>query len=212
MVVREGRSYYKGLIVYNHEFARNHGLEMDDLLDLRGQSFLFVNEQSTSGNTVPRLMFKQLGLNVETFFSAPDGKRTYSYSGGHQQTVNSLFLSQDIERDFMAGAIYDDARDTLARQYPNVYDRLRVLATTPLIPNDPIVIRPNLDLEIPAEMRNGQPIRRYLQDVIQSMAVDWRGRRMFLDMGKIQGFVYGRDKWYDIVRTTYYSTQSDNAG
>jgi phosphonate transport system substrate-binding protein len=201
VVVREGRAYYRGLILYNQDFAQRNNLTITSLFDLEGKPFLFVKEESTSGNTFPRLLMKSRGIDPETFFS-----RT-SFSGGHQQSVNAIYEAEDPERDFYVGAVFDDARITKAGQFPDIYEKLSILDVTPRIPNDPVVIRPNLDGpgELPAELRDGKPTRRYIQDALFRMSNNWEGRQLFLDMGQVESFVYGRDIWYDIVRSSYYS-------
>ena len=54
-----------------------------------------------------------------------------------------------------AGATYDDARAAVAKSYPEVFTKLRVIAYTQDIPNDTVSARKGLDPAIRQKIKTG---------------------------------------------------------
>jgi phosphonate transport system substrate-binding protein len=54
-----------------------------------------------------------------------------------------------------AGATYDDARAAVAKTYPEVFTKLRVIAYTQDIPNDTVSARKGLDPAIQQKIKAG---------------------------------------------------------
>ena len=54
-----------------------------------------------------------------------------------------------------AGATYDDARAAIAKNFPKVYDQVRVIAHTKEIPNDTVTARKNLDPVLKLKIKEG---------------------------------------------------------
>ena len=54
-----------------------------------------------------------------------------------------------------AGATYDDARAAVAKTYPEVFSKLRVIAYTQDIPNDTVSARKDLDPVLKQKIKTG---------------------------------------------------------
>ncbi|MGF3227291.1 putative selenate ABC transporter substrate-binding protein [Facklamia sp. P12932] len=63
-------------------FIKQKGSEIEELEDLKGQSFAFGSESSTSGHLMPRYFLSEVGINPEEVF---DGEPVYS--GSHDKTI-----------------------------------------------------------------------------------------------------------------------------
>ncbi|MCR8969910.1 putative selenate ABC transporter substrate-binding protein [Facklamia sp. 7083-14-GEN3] len=63
-------------------FIKQKGLDIKELEDLKGQSFAFGSESSTSGHLMPRYFLSEVGINPEEDF---DGEPLYS--GSHDKTI-----------------------------------------------------------------------------------------------------------------------------
>ena len=195
-VVRNGKPYYRGFILYNKQMADNMRLKINSFYDLKGQRFLFTDPNSTSGYIFPMLLFRSNGIKPKDFFSK------LMFSGGHPQSINSVYLASDPDKDFLACVTYEDARDSVVKQYPDVYEKLRIADYTPKIPNDAVCIRKNINNEIDESLTKGKHIKQILKKALIKMTNSNDGREILLSVSGIEGFVFGRDCWYDIVRTS----------
>ncbi len=65
---------------FHSVFLVRKGLDVDSLADLKGSSFTFGSESSTSGHLMPRHFLVQAGIDPEKDFSA------VNYSGSHDVT------------------------------------------------------------------------------------------------------------------------------
>ena len=62
-------------------FIQQKGLSLTSLEDLKGHTFSFGSESSTSGHLMPRYFLKEAGVNPETDFTGGP-----NYSGSHDKT------------------------------------------------------------------------------------------------------------------------------
>ena len=111
--------------------------------DLKGKSFAFADPNSTSGYAFPSYFLKRQGFDPATFFS-----RT-GFSGSHELSVIAV-----LNGTYDAGATFwtNERRGNVQRMTekgmikPGV---VRIIWTSPLIPNSPWVAR----TELPAALR-----------------------------------------------------------
>ncbi len=138
IVERFGSPFYRGQILVRADSG------LKTLGDLKGKRFAFVDPASASGHLYPKTLLIRQGYAPETFFSKS------VFAGSHNAVVLSV-LKGDVD----AGATYDDARAAVARTYPEVFDRLRVIAYTPPIPNDTVSVRGDLPPAIKDRLKRG---------------------------------------------------------
>lgn len=181
MVVRRGgETHYRGQIITHVESGIQH------LEDLQGKRFAFVDAASTSGYILPKALLEQRGIRLgETLFA-----------GRHDNVVTMVY-----QRQVDAGATYYsppdqqtgeilDARARVRAQFPDVFEKVRIVALTDEIPNDPIVFR------------RGFPTA--LRDTIVAALLRFQktptGRRILYDTYSIEGLAPATDRDYDTLR------------
>jgi phosphonate transport system substrate-binding protein len=117
--VRFGAATYKGQIIVRADSG------ITTLADLKGKVMCWVDPNSTSGYIIPRIMLKANGIDPDKDFS-----KTVE-AGSHNNVVTQVYNG-----DCDAGATFVDARSSIEADFPDVMDKVVVLATTTDIPND----------------------------------------------------------------------------
>ena len=138
IVVRFGSPFYRGQIITHVDSG------IKTLADLKGKKFAFVDPASTSGHLYPKTLLQSKGLNPDRLFSQS------RFAGSHNAVILSV-----LKKEVDAGATYDDARAAVAKTYPEVYSKLRVLAYTKEIPNDTVSARRDLDPVLKQKIKRG---------------------------------------------------------
>jgi phosphonate transport system substrate-binding protein len=172
MVSRFGSPFSRGQIVVNAK-NRARGLE-----DLRGKTFAFVDAASASGHVFPKALLLSRGFDPETFFSKS------LFAGSHNAVILSV-----MRGEVDAGATYDDARATVAREFPDVFDKVKVIAYTKDIPNDAICVRKGVDAALKEKIRDG----------LKKLSASPRGGELLKKVYGIGGLI-DFDGLYDPVR------------
>jgi len=179
---RKGIPYYYAAIITRAD----SGIKTLD--DLRGKTFAFGDSLSTTGNVIPRKMFKERGIDPVRDF------KQILYSGGHDATVLAV-----LNRKVDAGATYansPDSEDTAWMRYlknPEDVKRIRAIAFSEPIPADNLVISANLD----------ERIAKKIEAIFIELSRDPKGKKMLRDLYQIDGFVPATDKDYDSVRRAF---------
>lgn len=104
------------------------------LQDLKGASFTFGSESSTSGHLMPRYFLMQAGIQPERDFA------TVSYSGSHDKTYKLVEAGA-----FQAGALNEAVWEAAVREGRVDISRVRVLYVTPAYYDYTWVLRPDVD-------------------------------------------------------------------
>jgi phosphonate transport system substrate-binding protein len=182
------KSERKGIPYYHAAIITRADSGIKTLEDLRGRTFAFGDSLSTTGNVIPRQMFKQRGIDPARDF------KQILYSGGHDATVLAVFNGK-----VDAGATYansPDNEDTAWMRYlKNAEDvkKIRVVAFSEPIPADNLVISADLDERIAAK----------IEEIFLELSRDPNGKKMLRDLYQIDGFVPATDKDYDSVRRAF---------
>ncbi len=96
-----------------------------------GATLSYVDPTSTSGYLIPALQMIEAGVDLDALET--------SFAGGHDASVLAVY-NGDVE----VGLSFDDARGTIAEQFPDVGEKVVVFAYSEEIPNDGFVIRADL--------------------------------------------------------------------
>lgn len=177
-LINRGRDEYNGQIIVHQDGPKS-------LKELNGKRFAFVDPASTSGYLLPARMFKKENIKFkETVFA-----------GKHDSVVTAVY-----QRKVDAGATFftppdedgtpKDARWLLRTQYPDVYEKIKILTLTDSIPNDPIVFRK----DIPEELKT-----KIINSLIKYIKTE-EGAKVLKDMYHITDFKKAADKDYDNIR------------
>ncbi|MFN3454111.1 MAG: phosphate/phosphite/phosphonate ABC transporter substrate-binding protein [Pseudobdellovibrio sp.] len=177
-LINRGRDYYNGQIIAHVDGPKS-------IKELNGKKFAFVDPASTSGYLLPMRLFKKEGIKLKEFMFA-----------GKQDTVVQAVYQKKVD----AGATFytppdpdgtpKDARWLMRTQYPDVYDKIKILQMTGPIPNDPLAFRKDVPEEIKKKIVDA--MRKYIQTS--------EGKEILLGMYHITDFKDAKDSDYDIVR------------
>jgi phosphonate transport system substrate-binding protein len=116
-----------GAAFYNGQFVVLADSDFETLEDLKGASWCASEKLSTSGYIIPSVMFKGIGIDVETDMGE------VVEAGSHEAAVAGVYNG---DCDF--GTSYVDARSRIEEDYPDIMEMTKVIAVEPDIPNDGI--------------------------------------------------------------------------
>lgn len=170
---RFGTTYYNGQINVNAESG------IETLQDLVGKVMCWVDPNSTSGYIIPRIMLQAEGINPDEDFAET------VEAGSHNNVIIQVYNG---ECD--AGATFVDARSSVEEDFPDVTERVEVLATTTDIPNDSV----SFIADFPADMR--EEIVNALLDISSTE----EGQTALNNLYSIEGLQEADDSFYDPFR------------
>lgn len=177
-LVNRGRDEYNGQII-----AHVNGPKT--IKEINGKKFAFVDPASTSGYLLPQRLFKQESIKLKESV----------FSGRHDAVVLAVYQKKvDAGATFYTPPDDDgtpkDARWLLRTQYPDVYDKVKILQLTGPIPNDPLIFRK----DVPEELKNkiADSLKRYIKTE--------EGAKVMYNLYHITDFKAAADKDYDVIR------------
>lgn len=155
---------------------------VDDLLEHEGLRWAYGDSTSTSGFLFPASLLMDLGVeNLDTHF-------VQTSVGGHDTAIIAL-LNGDA--DF--ATTYEDARERVEADHPNVMQDVRVVGFTDPIPNDTISVRSELSDE--------------WRDKIKEAFLSFNDEPAMLEvMAQVYnwtGIAEAKSEDYEVVRSTY---------
>jgi phosphonate transport system substrate-binding protein len=173
VTVRFGSTSYKGQIVVGADTG------ITTLADLKGKVMCWVDPNSTSGYIIPRIMLQANGIDPDTDFA-----QTVE-AGSHDQVIISVYNG-----DCDAGATFVDARDNVEDDFPDVKEKVLVLAETPDIPNDSV----SFVKDFPSDMR------QQIIDALLAYAETDAGKETLNTLYDIETLQAADDSFYDGFR------------
>jgi phosphonate transport system substrate-binding protein len=138
VVQRFGSPFYRGQIMVRADSG------IQDLAGLKGRRFAFVDPASTSGHLYPKTLLLSKGIDPEHFF------KKSVFAGSHNAVVLSIYKGE-----VDGGAAYDGSRSAVAKIFPDVFDKVKVIAYTKEIPNDTVSVRKKLPEDLKLIIRDG---------------------------------------------------------
>ncbi|HCC5710855.1 TPA: phosphate/phosphite/phosphonate ABC transporter substrate-binding protein [Staphylococcus aureus] len=178
--VKEDGSASKELVdSYKSEILVKKDSKIKSLKDLKGKKIALQDVTSTAGYTSPLAMLKnEAGINATKDMKIVNVK-------GHDQAVISL-LNGDVD----AAAVFNDARNTVKKDQPNVFKDTRILKLTQAIPNDTISVRPDMDKDFQ------EKLKKAFIDIAKSK----EGHKIISEVYSHEGYTETKDSNFDIVR------------
>jgi len=168
-----GSATYHGIIIKRFDSGINN------LADLEGKRFAFVDLHSASGYVYPRALLADRGIDPARYF-----KETI-FVGTHEKVIAAVLLGPAH-----AGATCE-AAVTLAKAKGLATFDLEVLATTEPIPHDAIAVRTGLEDIVASK----------IQMALVEMGKSSAARQMIAGSPrKLTGYVPAADNLYDVVR------------
>ncbi|MBU3161076.1 phosphate/phosphite/phosphonate ABC transporter substrate-binding protein [Clostridium frigoris] len=161
-----------GKVSYNGYIITRKDSGINNLADLKGKSFGYVDEKSASGYLYARSIIKNEGMNPDKIFS-----RT-SYMGSHDNVIKAVLLNE-----VDAGATYNEALENASKHGVDI-DQFRILAKTQDIPKDAIATSKKLSKEF------CEKLKKSFIEYVGTVNIK----------SPIEGFVESNDEKYNVIR------------
>lgn len=153
----DGHSTYLGLIFVRKDSAIENGA------DMKGKRFAFVDKATTAGWLLPLFYFKEQGISdYKTWF-----QESY-FAGTHEDAILDV-----IEKRADIGAAKNTVFYRLAVSDARVVGELEILARSPFVPENALMLRKDLDASL----------REKIYKVLLGMEQDVEGRELLKEFG-----------------------------
>ncbi|OTO95372.1 phosphate/phosphite/phosphonate ABC transporter substrate-binding protein [Enterococcus sp. DIV0385] len=163
---------------YRSMIVVKSGRDIKELEDLKGKTIATQDVTSSAGYVWPVAEMKKAGIDINTDVTTVQVK-------GHDQAVLSV-LNGDVDAAF----VFEDARNTVKNDYPEIMDEVEPMYFTEPIPNDTISVRSDMSEEWDKK----------IQDAFIAIGKDEEGKQIISDIYSHEGYVVSQDSNFDIVR------------
>ncbi len=163
---------------YRSMIVVKSGSDIKELEDLKGKTIATQDVTSSAGYVWPVAEMKKAGIDINTDVTTVQVK-------GHDQAVLSV-LNGDVDAAF----VFEDARNTVKNDYPEIMDEVEPMYFTEPIPNDTISVRSDMSEEWDKK----------IQDAFIAIGKDEEGKQIISDIYSHEGYVVSQDSNFDIVR------------
>ncbi|HEX7004058.1 MAG TPA: phosphate/phosphite/phosphonate ABC transporter substrate-binding protein [Trueperaceae bacterium] len=168
-----------GSTTYKSQFNIQCDSGIDSFEDLEGKTIAFVDPGSASGYQFPYVFLKnRYGIDPNTDMES-------IFAGSHDAAVLAVYLG-----DVDVAVSFNDAREELVDDYPDVMEKVCVLGYTQDIPNDGVVVRN----ELPDELK--EQIQQALIDIAETE----EGKALTQALFNVTAFAPIEPEVYDVVR------------
>jgi phosphonate transport system substrate-binding protein len=137
----------------------------------------YVDPTSTSGYLIPALQMREQGIDLDSLNS--------TFAGGHDVSVQAVY-----DGDVTVGLSFDDARSTIAEQFPDVGEKVVVFAYSQEIPNDGFVIRSELP----------DSLKQAVIDALLAYSETEEGATVLDELYEIGGLLVANEADLDVIR------------
>ncbi len=177
--VRHGAENYRAQYVV----AADSGIE--SLEDMEGKTWAIPDLASTSGFLFPAAqIMDEFGVeNPQTGFFSETVP-----AGGHDGAAIAVYNG-----DADVATTFEDVRSTLTEEYPDIMEKLKVVAYTDYIPNDTISITKELSDEMQTKIK----------EAFLSFNEDEAMIKIMNDVYTWDAIAEAEDSEYEVVRQTY---------
>lgn len=163
---------------YRSMIVVKSGSDIKELEELKGKTIATQDVTSSAGYVWPVAEMKKAGIDINTDVTTVQVK-------GHDQAVLSV-LNGDVDAAF----VFEDARNTVKNDYPEIMDEVEPMYFTEPIPNDTISVRSDMSEEWDKK----------IQDAFIAIGKDEEGKQIISDIYSHEGYVVSQDSNFDIVR------------
>lgn len=174
-----GKSTDKLTDSYRSMVIVKKGSKIKDLKDLKGKKIATQDVTSSAGYVWPVAEMKKAGVDIEK-----EGIKTVQVKG-HDQAVLSV-LNGDVDAAF----VFEDARNTVAKDVPDIFDKVVPVYFTKPIPNDTITVRSDMS----------KKWDKKIQDAFIKIGKSKKGHDIISSVYSHEGYKKSKDSNFDIVR------------
>jgi phosphonate transport system substrate-binding protein len=173
--------YLSGMLVRNDSGIKT-------VADLKGKKIGWQAPTSSAGYVWPAVYMKDNGIDAQKDVTGIQLQ-------GHDKGVEAV-MNKDVD----AAAVFVDARNIVAKEFPNIYKDTHYLFLTEKIPNDTISIRPDISKKWADK----------ISDAFVKIGKDPKGKAIIEQIYTHEGYVKSSDAKFDVVRD--YSDKVNNIG
>jgi phosphonate transport system substrate-binding protein len=194
-------STYRGQIIARADSG------IESLEDLAGRKFAYVDPASTSGFILPRSMLRQRGIELGdvVFAQKHDNVVTMVYQGQVDAGATYFSPPAKLEQDGKVVWAIRDARMRVLTQFPDVEEKVKIVAFTEEVPNEPWVIRGNLYEDPDLNTR----VKQYVKEALQEFAGTEAGKQALWTVATGTGLVPATPETYEKIRDMILDSNMD---
>lgn len=186
-------------LTYRGEIITHVDSGIETLEQLQGKKFAFTDPASTAGFIMPSKLFHDRGIEIgeHVFGNKHDVVVTMVYQ--RQVDAGACYYSPPattITPDGDTLVKIRDAREKVLTQFPDVEEKVKILAFTDEIPNDPWVIRTNIFAD---QERQSAFVEALVTSLLEFAATP-EGKQALEELYSISGLVRADDSTYDRLR------------
>lgn len=163
---------------YKAMFVVKAGSDIKELKDLKGKKIAWQDVVSSAGYVWPAAELKKAGVDPEKDVSGIVVK-------GHDKAILAV-LNGEVD----AAAVFEDARNTVKKDKPDIFEKVVPMYFTKPIPNDTVSVRVDMDEEW----------AKKIQQAFIDIGKSEEGNKIITDIYTHKGYVPSEDKNFDIVR------------
>ncbi|MCJ1779667.1 phosphate/phosphite/phosphonate ABC transporter substrate-binding protein [Mammaliicoccus sciuri] len=186
-VNKDGSNNDKLVKSYKSQFVVKKDSGIKSLKDMKGKKIALQDVTSTAGYTYPVAELLKEGIN-------PINDMKITNVKGHDQAIIAL-LNGDVD----VAVTFQDARNIVKKDQPNVFKDTEIVKLTEDIPNDTISVRSDMD----------DKFRDKLKKAFKDIAKTKEGHKIVSEVYSHEGYVDSKDSEFDIVRE-YGKKVNDN--
>ena len=163
---------------YRAEILVKKGSKIKSWKDLKGKSISVQNPTSSAGYVFPVAELKEKGLDV-----VKDCKLVTVT--GHDQAVLNV-LNGDTDAAF----VFEDARNIVKADNPNIMKQVVPIYFTKPIPNDTITVRPDMN----------KSFEKKLAKAFIAVGKSKEGKKVIESVYSHEGYDYAKDSDFNVIR------------
>lgn len=163
---------------YKSLFVVKADSKINSVNDLKGKKIAFQDVTSSAGYVWPAATLLANGIDPLKDVTGVTVK-------GHDQGIISV-LNGDVD----AAVVFQDARNTVMKDYPTVFKDTKVIEFTEMIPNDTIAVRSDMNKKWAEK----------ITDAFINIGKDPKGHEIIKEIYTHEGYVKSDDSKFDIVR------------
>ncbi|UBH13092.1 phosphate/phosphite/phosphonate ABC transporter substrate-binding protein [Macrococcus armenti] len=163
---------------YKSQFIVKKDSNIKSLKDMKGKKIAMQDVTSTAGYVFPAVDLKNEGIDPLKDMQVTTVK-------GHDQAVISL-LNGDVD----VATTFQDARNIVKKDQPNVFKDTEIVKLTEKIPNDTISARSDMTDEW----------KKKVTDAFIKIGKDKEGHKIIQEVYSHEGYVKSDDSKFDVIR------------
>lgn len=172
--VQYGNVVYRGQIVVRSDSG------IENISDLQGKTFAYVDRYSGSGFFYPNLLLDRMGIKPLEYF------RAVVFSQSHRNSILGVINgTYDAAAVFSASLLdYENPEDSSLKE-------LKIINLTDPIPNDPMVVRSDLNPELKKKIEEAM-LNMHLDEegkILLEKLTKLRGTEKFISESEVQGII-----------------------